>query len=214
MYDDYSGTTTFFKFNQKRKMDRSIAYAIPVFILLSCLICCDFLPERKPLPQALQSRYLEQGQSIVNQSLQSFSSELKFALLNGGAQNAINYCHLYADVITDSLSTLYDVKVSRVTDRNRNPDNAVTDLDLLILTGYLNQLAEGRDVQPHLEVNREDTIYYSPIMIQNPMCLICHGEPGINIQNPDYDIIRSIYPDDRATGYKLNDLRGLWKVEF
>jgi hypothetical protein len=195
-------------------MNRAITQAIPSLLFLAILTCCGNLQEKKPLPPELQSQYIAKGQTIVTRSFQSLTSELQIALQNGGVQNAIGYCHLRAAAIIDSLSEMNDIKISRVSDRNRNPNNEATELDQLILKEYNDQLASGRPLQPHLEVDRGDTIYYSPIVIQTPMCLICHGEPGATIQNLDYDFIRSKYPDDRATGYKLNDLRGLWKVEF
>ena len=42
-----------------------------------------------------------------------------------------------------------------------------------------------------------------------PFCLSCHGpslEPGLQAT------IESLYPDDQATGFRANDLRGLFWV--
>ena len=52
--------------------------------------------------------------------------------------------------------------------------------------------------------------YVEPIMVQ-PMCLVCHGEalqPGVAAQ------IDERYPEDRATGFKAGDFRGVFWVEF
>jgi hypothetical protein len=69
-------------------------------------------------------------------------------------------------------------------------------------------------LQEHLEVTDETFTYYSPIVIQNHMCLLCHGEPGKSMEQENHNFIKTKYPDDLATGYQLGDLRGAWKVVF
>ena len=45
-------------------------------------------------------------------------------------------------------------------------------------------------------------------------CLKCHGKPDIDIAQGTLKKINQLYPNDLAKGYKLDDLRGLWKIEF
>jgi hypothetical protein len=47
-----------------------------------------------------------------------------------------------------------------------------------------------------------------------PACLQCHGQPGTDINEATMAQIKNLYPEDHATGYKLGDVRGLWKVTF
>jgi Protein of unknown function (DUF3365) len=54
---------------------------------------------------------------------------------------------------------------------------------------------------------------YYPILT-NAMCLQCHGKPNVDISITTLDKIHALYPDDRATGYVVNELRGLWVVEM
>ncbi len=52
--------------------------------------------------------------------------------------------------------------------------------------------------------------YVEPITIK-PLCLACHGDnlaPDVATQ------IRVMYPEDEATGFKLDDLRGVYWVEY
>jgi hypothetical protein len=57
-------------------------------------------------------------------------------------------------------------------------------------------------------------VFYAPIVIPMDTCLQCHGEPGRDITEANLALIRSLYPDDAATGFRLGQLRGLWKVTF
>jgi hypothetical protein len=57
-------------------------------------------------------------------------------------------------------------------------------------------------------------VFYKPIKTGLPACLKCHGQPGSDIEPAAFDKIQQLYPADLATGYELNDFRGLWKIEF
>jgi hypothetical protein len=46
------------------------------------------------------------------------------------------------------------------------------------------------------------------------MCLQCHGDPANDISPETLNKIQTLYPDDAATGYKTNELRGIWVVEM
>jgi hypothetical protein len=70
-------------------------------------------------------------------------------------------------------------------------------------------------VAPTLVTNAADRIvFYSPIVITNALCLQCHGTPEIEVRPETLAAIAKLYPRDQATGFKLGDLRGLWRVEF
>ena len=45
------------------------------------------------------------------------------------------------------------------------------------------------------------------------MCLQCHGEKGKNIQPKTLEKIAQLYPNDLATGYKENEVRGLISIK-
>lgn len=191
--------------------------SIQYFCLLFMMIftaSCQMNQPGKSLSDENKIKLIIQGQEIVQQSFQSLSSELSKELQDGGVQNAVGYCHLKASPIIDSLSSKYGVEITRISVKYRNPANKASLADMAILDAYRQQLAEGKTLQAHLEVTDEAVTYYSPIVIQNPMCLLCHGEPGKSMEVENHDFIKTKYPDDLATGYQLGDLRGAWKVIF
>jgi hypothetical protein len=46
------------------------------------------------------------------------------------------------------------------------------------------------------------------------MCLQCHGKPNVDINEATLGQIEKLYPNDKAVGYGLNELRGIWVVEM
>jgi hypothetical protein len=46
------------------------------------------------------------------------------------------------------------------------------------------------------------------------MCLQCHGKPGTDLSETTIAKLSQLYPNDKATGYGINELRGIWIVEM
>ena len=61
---------------------------------------------------------------------------------------------------------------------------------------------------------KQKLVYYKPIKIGMPACLKCHGSSETEINAVTFEKLNTLYPHDLATGYKLKDFRGLWKIEF
>ena len=47
-----------------------------------------------------------------------------------------------------------------------------------------------------------------------PLCLKCHGQPEREIAPSTMEVLRRLYPEDRATGFRLGELRGMWRVDL
>jgi hypothetical protein len=45
-------------------------------------------------------------------------------------------------------------------------------------------------------------------------CLVCHGDPQTQIAEATLAKINDLYPEDKATGFAMNDFRGAWKITF
>jgi hypothetical protein len=185
-----------------------------IIIIICCisLFSCQTSVRPKQLSPEKQSELISKGKEITMQSFKALSAEVMAALQEGGVQHAVGYCHLQASPLIDSLSTAYEAKISRVSEKYRSPLSKPDELDLTVLAAYRQQLDEGRELQPHLELVSDEVIFYSPILFSNPACLLCHGEPGSTMEKENYDFIKSRYPDDLAIGYKLGELRGAWKI--
>jgi hypothetical protein len=68
-------------------------------------------------------------------------------------------------------------------------------------------------MKPQLKnIDGRQTAYY-PILT-NKMCLQCHGDLEKDITKNTLNKINQLYPKDKATGYKENEIRGIWVVEM
>lgn len=73
--------------------------------------------------------------------------------------------------------------------------------------------AKGDSMQAAVVTIDNKVHYYKPILIQ-PMCLSCHGTAGKEIASELLLVLDSLYPGDKARGYKAGDLRGMWHIVF
>jgi hypothetical protein len=142
--------------------------------------------------------------------LAPFKRELQQALQEGleqGPEEAIAACRLRAPEIATALSR-EDVRVGRASHRLRNPANAAPEWVRPVLEGYLSEASDRAPRTVALAEGRRG--YVEPILAQ-PLCLTCHGDaiaPALASR------IEQLYPQDRAVGFQVGDLRGVFWVEF
>jgi len=155
-----------------------------------------------------------EGQKITKAAFTTLSSNLQQALSEGGVENALRFCNVEAMPLTDSLSTNYDVTISRVSHRPRNQANRADSLEMATIKTYLEHVKQQAEPKPEVYAEAKKIIYHAPIRINNPLCLNCHGKVGTDITESDLQTIQRLYPEDQATGFSMGDLRGIWTVTF
>ena len=142
--------------------------------------------------------------------LAPFKTALMHELVEGleaGPVSAIGACRLRAPAIAEALS-VDDVRVGRSSHRLRNPANRAPGWVQPLLDRYRDTPAERGSVVVPLGEGRSG--YVEPIIVQ-ALCLACHGSTLVPAVS---DALATMYPDDRATGYAVGDLRGVFWVEF
>jgi len=139
-----------------------------------------------------------------------FKVGLQEALRSGlakGPVEAIGACRVEAPSIAEGLSR-DGIRLGRSSDRLRNPANVAPEWVRPILDAYLE---EADDRAPRtVAVSEGRAGYVEPILLQ-PLCLTCHGAslaPEVAVR------IDALYPEDRAVGFEVGDLRGVFWVEY
>lgn len=157
---------------------------------------------------------VQEGKAITQDAFQALSSKLGQAVQEGGIGYALQFCNVKALPITDSLSANHGVKLRRASHRPRNQANRADSLEMETIRQYLSQLQDQKELKPNVYRDNEHIVYHAPIMINNGLCLNCHGREGAQIQEKNLELIRQLYPDDEATGFEMGELRGIWSVKF
>jgi hypothetical protein len=151
------------------------------------------------------------GKGASDALLSALIQELSGAIAAGGPEGAIDICGARAQQIADSLSVVLGVSVKRVSERHRNPADVPSAVERAVLDRFA---AAGGEMDTVFVVGEADSLVYRymrPIYIRTAVCLECHGDPE-RMRAGVLDRIKARYPDDKATGYSLGDLRGAFTV--
>jgi hypothetical protein len=166
------------------------------------------------LSQEEIQQYTEAGKTIAKATFTELSSNLKKALKEGGVKEAAEYCNIVAMPLTDSLSGIHEATIKRTSLKLRNPENKANAEELAMLKDYEAKFAAQQDLQPVVQALDSGTVqFYAPILTQQ-LCLSCHGSIGKELTQENYEIIRELYPEDKAIGYAEKDFRGMWSIQM
>lgn len=157
---------------------------------------------------------LKRGDEMTTIAGKKLVGTLMKALEKGGVSHAVSFCNTAALPLTDSLSASNNVVIKRTALKYRNPKNKPTKLEKKQLEVYETALIAKQPLEPKvIEVAKNEWLYMKPIVLQ-AQCQACHGIVGETIAEKEYQLIKKLYPKDKATGFKTGDLRGMWSVRI
>ncbi len=153
------------------------------------------------------------GKEIALKAKEILGKNLKLAINKGGVKNAIEFCNINALPLIDSLKENLGVNIKRVSLKARNTNDIPNEFERELLEAYAYQQKDSMQLKSNVqELEGNKYLYTLPILIDNPLCLNCHGSPDNGLMKETNDLIKTIYPDDQATDYQLGDLRGMWSI--
>jgi|YNPMSStandDraft_1061717.scaffolds.fasta_scaffold32532_2 hypothetical protein len=165
--------------------------------------------------QASETALREQARAAADALLQRLVGRLNQEYQQGGAGRGVQVCAQVAQTLTREVAREQGVQMRRVSLKNRNPRNAPDAWERQILQRWERDLQAGKPIgevgEWRTQQGQRVYRYMRPIMLAMPLCLECHGDPQ-NIKPEVRRLIRQNYPNDKATGYKLGDLRGAFSI--
>ncbi len=155
------------------------------------------------------SELLQQARLTAQQFGKALKQTLTRSLQNDGPVAAIEVCNTQAPAIAAQLSN-DGWQVGRVSHRYRNPSNAPGAWEQQTLELFEQQLAAGKDPATlERSFQQAGTFRYMKAIPTGAVCLACHGA---QLSEPVQAAIHRLYPDDRATGFDVGQLRGAFSL--
>jgi len=154
------------------------------------------------------------AKAAIKEFAGALQTELKTAMKAGGPIAAIGVCNTQAMPITAQVSADRGMALSRVSLKNRNPANAANDWQSAVLEDFEQKKLAGKDItklawSETVKVDDGQEFRFMKAVPTGEVCLKCHGT---QIAPEVSRILASLYPEDRATGYKEGDIRGAFVV--
>jgi hypothetical protein len=192
-------------------MKKIISIIILLFIIVSITGCTD-----KSKPELTEQ--IKKGfRTDAKEFLESLKSILVKEMQTNGIVNAVSVCSDTAQILTNNYGISKGIYIKRVSFKNRNENNKPNKIeaDALKVFEDLKQKGELIETTEYFTTVNEDgitsVIYLKPIIVQAP-CLSCHGDND-QISAEVNEILKNKYPNDKATGYQIDDLRGALSIK-
>ncbi|MBL9169193.1 MAG: DUF3365 domain-containing protein [Verrucomicrobiales bacterium] len=173
-------------------------------------------PTAQEIPPALKQETVKRGKAITSETFGLLSSNLVSVLKTGGISNALPFCSAVASPLVGGVAKKHGVLLRRVTHKPRNPANRANEAELKVLSQFEASLAASTNLPQPMVVQwmPDQVTFLAPIVINNSVCLQCHGRVGKDLSPEQTGLIRRLYPQDEATGFVTGQLRGIWRIDF
>lgn len=175
------------------------------------------------MPLAVASpgaKYQQQAKETAQSMAQQLGAVMKQKMQQGGPVAAIDACSVDALRISSELSRETGWMVKRVGTKVRNPLIGMADeWEQGVLKRFEEHRAKGGDLKSlaYGEMLKEaDGHRYYRFMKAIPVaapCTTCHGDVT-EMPEEVRQVITAHYPHDKATGYKVGDLRGAISIKM
>lgn len=187
-----------------------------------CIVCFAFLLSfcsgtDETITPEQEKKVVEIAQPVAERLLERLKGELTAAVKERGFGEAIEICNIEALPLTDSVRAEFPeiVALKRTSLKFRNHQNAPDTLEEAVLKKFASVEQKGQPLPEYLvekaELNgKTEYRYYKPLKTA-ALCLNCHGDPA-NFDPNVAQKIKIYYPEDRATGYQLDQFRGVIRV--
>lgn len=153
---------------------------------------------------------------------QEFGTELKghlvAAIKVSGPEGAIGVCKSAAPAVAEDVSGRHGFSIARTSLKVRNPDNAPDEWERKVLEDFVTRNEAGEDATKmeswtvtEDKASGVQVMRYMKAIPTQEVCTLCHGTA---ISEPVREALATDYPDDRATGFEVGDIRGAFTVKM
>lgn len=156
-----------------------------------------------------------EAQALAREFGMTLKGALETAIKSGGPVEAVAVCKERAPAIAADLSARSGWDITRVSLRVRNPQAGAPDAwEQEVLTRFDVRKASGEPVDTLMvaEVVEQDgskQFRYMKAIPTAEVCLACHGT---DVTPEVAAALEQAYPEDRARGYAVGDIRGAFSL--
>lgn len=165
------------------------------------------------LSQETENNPSEIGLGYALATKATLGKNLMKAINEKGTVSALEFCNIEAMKLSDSMSVMNNAVIKRVSDKPRNPENKANADELAYIDYFKKVIASGGEVEPLVKPKNGEVNFYYPITT-NTMCFQCHGKPNEQVKTETLAMLKKLYPTDMALGYDVNEVRGIWAINF
>jgi hypothetical protein len=156
-----------------------------------------------------QKTLTEEARQLVARFAGQLKPQLKQALQSGGPSAAISVCAEVAPAIAANLSLESGWSVRRASDKNRNPAAVPDSWEQTRIDAFKAEVLANETLGLEYSEQTEEGFRYAKAQLTESLCLMCHGT---QLADSTLKALGAFYPNDRAQGYELGEVRGIFSL--
>ncbi|MDP1595685.1 MAG: DUF3365 domain-containing protein [Methylotenera sp.] len=188
------------------------------YTLASLLLLASYSIAYADMPvSSPEQNMLGDAKKLSAEFVQKLGGTLKQQLESSGTESALSVCKDVAPAMSAQHSNDKRI-VKRVSLKPRNNTIGVADeWEANQLKQFDMAVASGKpaaEIEMHAVTDEKDGRWfrYMKAIPTQPMCLQCHGGTD-NIKPTVQTLLKQLYPNDLAVGYKVGEIRGAISVK-
>jgi Protein of unknown function (DUF3365) len=158
---------------------------------------------------------MKSTKEVVDPMPEKLKAVLVGEIATNGAVKAIEVCSIKAPAMARAASEKTGWDIKRVSLKNRNPKGSADKWEKRAIKGFEQELKANSDAVLEkgeiVTIKGKHYFRYAKGLKTAKECLTCHGKEE-NIAKEIKEKLKEVYPKDRATGYDLNQVRGIISV--
>lgn len=180
------------------------------FMTFGLIVAIAYLESNQAYAEEHRLALEVQANNIVKQFASQLKPALKDAIQSGGFEHAIEVCSKKAPAIAKTLSDQTGWAVKRVSLKPRSPSAKPNPFEEKVLTSFDARQKLGEPTnQLVYSVKDDEGFHFMKAIPVEAICLTCHGT---KVSPSVLKAISTHYPNDMATGYSLDEVRGAFSL--
>jgi hypothetical protein len=196
-------------------MKKTTATLVAGFIGFACFTVSISVPHTNAKASEYdQQKLAGEARTIIKGFFKHLKGTLVGAMKEGGPVNALNVCKTKAGPITQEAAKKSGWNVARTSLKLRNPSNKADGWERSVLKAFETKKTAGADPKKMeyfeiINIDGKKSFRYMKAIPTGKPCLHCHGS---QLKEPGNAKLGELYPTDKATGFKLGDIRGAFTL--
>ncbi len=156
-----------------------------------------------------QTELTQEARVLVARFADQLKPQLKHALQAGGPAHAVGVCAETAPAIARNLGIESGWIIRRASDKNRNPAAQADTWEQARIDAFKAAALAGKTQGLEYSEQTAEGFRYAKAQLTEGLCLACHGK---QLDDSTSDALHRFYPEDRARGYELGEVRGIFSL--
>jgi hypothetical protein len=90
----------------------------------------------------------------------------------------------------------------------------LSDKAFQVLDAYRYSAEQNQSLDPGVQGDGPSLLYSAPVLLNNAVCLECHGQVGTDVSEADYRALSARYRLDSLVNYRTGQPVAVWLLRF